>query len=602
MRLTNLSLKREACYSLGLPLDVLSGYVQSIELSIPWSRLGSEPVMLNLDGVYLVVGPRTQQGIDEHGQHTWSWARKRARIEREWRGAQLRREALGADAPDGEPATHSTRDSLTLVRKIVNNVQLSLTNLHVRYEDATLSSAPFAAGVTLAGLSAFTTDQSGNRLFSVDPSVQFKRLELKALAVYHHCACDKMLDPSIPMHEMAEWLRSLIPTESAANGAHLVIDPVSAAVRACLRSDTLALQQRAPRTATELSLSAVSVSLSEPQLRDGVRAFEYFLAEAECADDGCGESAAPARPLGSVVQAPRAWWRYAVLRVVRESRRACGWRLHAGFFEERRAMRLRYIELYKRSQARGKPLSESELTELQQLEHSALSVEDVVHFRSRAQLQLHAEGGGHERGDGAARDERAQTWWGWVTGAEVAEVPKAVDVGGEIALTPEQRAMLSALLAPPEESAAAAAAGDAEAEYVEHELKVSLDAVSIALVEHHSAAVVSAGDVAPEHQEIAQMAVRRLHVCIAKRCAGLRGEGSLGTLELVDCAAAEGMLGRELIRPASTLRSSDPGVACEPQWRFRLVQSPPGRCEDYELSLTCAAPLEIVHNAPLLQR
>ena len=97
MRLTNLSLKREACYSLGLPLDVLSGYVQSIELSIPWSRLGSEPVMLNLDGVYLVVGPRTQQGIDEHGQHTWSWARKRARIEREWRGAQLRREALGAD-------------------------------------------------------------------------------------------------------------------------------------------------------------------------------------------------------------------------------------------------------------------------------------------------------------------------------------------------------------------------------------------------------------------------------------------------------------------------------------------------------------------------
>ena len=131
--------------------------------------------------------------------------------------------------------------------------------------------------------------------------------------------------------------------------------------------------------------------------------------------------------------------------------------------------------------------------------------------------------GGHERGDGAARDERAQTWWGWVTGAEVAEVPKAVDVGGEIALTPEQRAMLSALLAPPEESAAAAAAGEAEAEYVEHELKVSLDAVSIALVEHHSAAVVSAGDVAPEHQEIAQMAVRRLYVCIAKRCAGLRG-------------------------------------------------------------------------------
>ena len=198
---------------------------------------------------------------------------------------------------------------------------------------------------------------------------------------------------------------------------------------------------------------------------------------------------------GSVVQAPRAWWRYAVLRVVRESRRACGWRLHAGFFEERRAMRLRYIELYKRSQARGKPLSESELTELQQLEHSALSVEDVVHFRSRAQLQLHAEGGGHERGDGAARDERAQTWWGWVTGAEVAEVPKAVDVGGEIALTPEQRAMLSALLAPPEESAAAAAAGEAAADCVSSGIAARRSAC-----ERHGAAAESARIGVVEHE------------------------------------------------------------------------------------------------------
>ena len=64
---------------------------------------------------------------------------------------------------------------------------VSFHSLHVRYEDATSSKdAPFAIGLTLSELAAFTTDANGNRRFVADTSVQHKWLELRGLALYHH--------------------------------------------------------------------------------------------------------------------------------------------------------------------------------------------------------------------------------------------------------------------------------------------------------------------------------------------------------------------------------------------------------------------------------
>ena len=43
--LTDLKLRREACYALGLPFSIKAGYIEHVELSIPWNKLGSEPVV-----------------------------------------------------------------------------------------------------------------------------------------------------------------------------------------------------------------------------------------------------------------------------------------------------------------------------------------------------------------------------------------------------------------------------------------------------------------------------------------------------------------------------------------------------------------------------
>ena len=52
-----------------------------ISASIPWSKIGSEPVSLTLEGVYLVAGPLDESDFDEGAQREWSWARKQHRLD-----------------------------------------------------------------------------------------------------------------------------------------------------------------------------------------------------------------------------------------------------------------------------------------------------------------------------------------------------------------------------------------------------------------------------------------------------------------------------------------------------------------------------------------
>ena len=128
--LTQLTLKREACYALGLPLAVKAGYLEKVELTIPWAKLGSEPVVLVLDGLYLVAGPldEGEEGLDT-ASGEWAWSRKRGRLQREWQSAQLKTAELQDEAAEAE-AEGKTGGRLSLLTKIIYNLQLSFKHIH----------------------------------------------------------------------------------------------------------------------------------------------------------------------------------------------------------------------------------------------------------------------------------------------------------------------------------------------------------------------------------------------------------------------------------------------------------------------------------------
>ncbi|KMZ64417.1 hypothetical protein ZOSMA_36G00200 [Zostera marina] len=60
VELTNMQLKPEALNSLNLPVKVKAGFLGSVKLKVPWSRLGQEPVLVYLDHIFILAEPATQ--------------------------------------------------------------------------------------------------------------------------------------------------------------------------------------------------------------------------------------------------------------------------------------------------------------------------------------------------------------------------------------------------------------------------------------------------------------------------------------------------------------------------------------------------------------
>lgn len=59
VELTNMQLKPEALNALKLPIKVKAGFLGSVRLKVPWSRLGQEPVVVELDRIFILAEPAT---------------------------------------------------------------------------------------------------------------------------------------------------------------------------------------------------------------------------------------------------------------------------------------------------------------------------------------------------------------------------------------------------------------------------------------------------------------------------------------------------------------------------------------------------------------
>ena len=68
--LKNLQLNKEGIEKLNLPLTVVKGYLDLLEIKIPWTSLQSQPVRVDINGVYLLVSPldESKRNVEEEIQ------------------------------------------------------------------------------------------------------------------------------------------------------------------------------------------------------------------------------------------------------------------------------------------------------------------------------------------------------------------------------------------------------------------------------------------------------------------------------------------------------------------------------------------------------
>jgi vacuolar protein sorting-associated protein 13A/C len=160
--LSNLKLKGTALDNLNLPIKVVRGSLKTLHLKIPWASLESKPVVVELDGIYLQAGPLDIAKLSPEEAQRMISASKDAKlqdVERSILNMIKKKEDLQDTA---KKATYVQQ----LTAKIIDNLEVSLTNLHIRYEDCTsIPSATFSCGVTIETLALTTTDESWSSRF-----------------------------------------------------------------------------------------------------------------------------------------------------------------------------------------------------------------------------------------------------------------------------------------------------------------------------------------------------------------------------------------------------------------------------------------------------
>ena len=162
IELNNLQLKRTGLDKLNLPISITHGSLKSLKLKIPWTALESKPVRVIIDGVYLQAGPLDVSSLSPEQLKTMAFDAKRVRLK-----AAEDAVMAASQTPEGiQERTQKASYVQQLTAKIVDNIEITLTNVHIRYEDSlTYPQTVVSAGITIASISLTTTDDQWNEAF-----------------------------------------------------------------------------------------------------------------------------------------------------------------------------------------------------------------------------------------------------------------------------------------------------------------------------------------------------------------------------------------------------------------------------------------------------
>ncbi|KAI0275069.1 vacuolar protein sorting-associated protein 13 [Gloeopeniophorella convolvens] len=394
--LRRLHIKKGALDKFRLPVDVSEGHLGKLSLSLHWLNLGNKPVELLIEDVYLLVVPRLEDGLDPEEIERRMQAVKSERLEN---AELLQLRAAQAEGADGSPQDQTFVSSF--LSKLVNNVQVTVKNVHIRYEDKiSVPGHPFAAGVTLDGFSAVSTDGNWVPAFIEGSSkVVHKLAKLDHLAGYFDTDAQSMA--GLPYEAAVERFYSMIAREDGPKDHQFVLKPVSGEGRITLRQNA---SKDVPRFGVQLLFPEIGVLLDDHQYRDVISLFDMLgvlRRKARYAKYRRQDEFKENRPRALLVFAGN-----VILDGVRERKRRWTWE----FFVERRDDRRRYVELFKQKQLNA--CTDEKLSELTALERK-LSYEDIRFYRSISRSELRKDGALRKQVEEERKKQEAAQSSGW---------------------------------------------------------------------------------------------------------------------------------------------------------------------------------------------
>lgn len=381
VKLKNLQLKKESLDKLDLPLNAKFGHLGELTLQIPWSNLKGKPVRIIIDDVYLLVSPTLDEVYDAKEEQEKELRMKKEKLENleTLQAAQTQNQGVSTDIESSESFTES------LITKIVDNLQITIKNIHVRYEDdSTLTEDPYSIGLTLNELSAISTDSEWVPSFiAITQQFARKLLTLKNLSCYMNTNSASIIEEEGASHDsiLANFKATFTEESKNISQTQYLLKPVSGEGKITVHK--AGSTEKYPHIKAELFFQEFGVELDSQQYRDllwTASKFHWYLKT---------QKFRRLKPKVQVSEDPRAWFKYAAESIVNEIHEK-NYKWSWAYFKERRDQRKAYVTLYKTKILNPSAFPEDEKNRLNDLEEK-LPYEDIKFYRSLARTEIRKE-------------------------------------------------------------------------------------------------------------------------------------------------------------------------------------------------------------------
>eukprot|EP00043_Microstomoeca_roanoka_P020189 m.239970 g.239970 ORF g.239970 m.239970 type:complete len:4319 (-) comp17127_c1_seq1:139-13095(-) len=373
VRLTNLSLNPDVLRNeLDLPLSVTAGTVGLLSIELSWKNLFSRPIRVTLDELTLVIQPSHPKDFNEE----------------KMKQAQLKRKRSEIESLEKEPTNAAEQDlfSSKSIFSIINNLQVVVKRIHLRYEDTGTITAcdPFAAGVTLDQINMASADENWSpSVQELSQIVARKLLELKAFGIYLDSnlhTSDIISQQKLAATGIRSAMMDVFEDPHAMETHDCILQPLHFDGRLCCNKKVRAEDgSRPPQFEFDLDVPQLAIDVRRRQYLNVLRTITYISFVRKRREFG------NYRPKQPVKGHARAWWEFAArcsTKRWKEQAEAWSW----SRMKERRDQRQEYIDLFIKHLQ--KQASSADSKRIKHLEEKELSISDIRLYRKIARSRV----------------------------------------------------------------------------------------------------------------------------------------------------------------------------------------------------------------------
>lgn len=270
VELHNLQVRENALDDLNLPFQLTHGYLGKLVLQIPWKNLYGQPVVAEIEDFYATIAPKQDVEYNEEKELKFELQGKQAHLEKV---DEARKKEL---IQNKEQVNKSFVEKLTA--QIINNLQIKIANVHLRYEDCSNARTPFSIGVTLHNLDIYTTDSDWIKTYITQQvSKVYKIAKLNCLSIYLNCN-DKIFSQQAKALLEVLFKENIATEEISPENNKYIIGPISSTAKLILNMtpefDTPAFE--IAKADLDVGVDKLNIGITKTQIQTILKFLDSF--------------------------------------------------------------------------------------------------------------------------------------------------------------------------------------------------------------------------------------------------------------------------------------------------------------------------------------